>query len=73
MKAKRLGRIKEVQAHQVSVLDSQDNTTSTYASIREAGQAIGVSPQTISQAFKRQGESSIWVKNKRYQITKFSK
>ena len=59
LKAKRLERINEVQAHQVSVLDSQTDETNVYPSIRDAAKAIEVSAQAISQGFKRKGETSI--------------
>jgi hypothetical protein len=50
-----------------------NNEKTVYTSIREAARAIGVAHNNISQAFKsKPGESSVFVKKKRYQVTKFS-
>lgn len=72
IQAKRLERIRAVRAHQVSVLDTLTNETSFYTSLREAAKAIELSKNSINQAFSRlpEGESSVFVKSKRYQITK---
>lgn len=56
----------------IEVLDSLNNEIKVYPSIKEAAGAIGVNSSSISQAFKRlpDGESTILIKNKRYQLTK---
>jgi group I intron endonuclease len=65
-----LSHLHSIQSHQVSVFDSKNNETSVYPSIREAAKGIGVAHQSISKAFKRIGGSTIFMKDKRYQITK---
>jgi group I intron endonuclease len=72
IQAKRLERIRSIRAHQISVLDTVTNEISVYPSLREAAKAIGIGKSSISQAFTRlpQGESTVWIKKKRYQITK---
>ena len=42
------------------------------SSISEAARAIGVTETAIRNAFKRKGESTIYIKKKRYQVTKLS-
>lgn len=54
----------------LKVLDTLNNLTTVYPSIAEAAKAIGTVPSSISLAFKRKGEDSILIKNKRYCITK---
>ena len=57
----------------IEVLDTETNETTVYPSLSEAALAVGVSSSAINQAFKRKpGESSVFVKRKRYQVTKFS-
>lgn len=56
----------------IEVLDTDNNETTVYPSISEAARAIGVTNASIFMAFKRQGESIIWVKKRRYKITKLS-
>lgn len=53
----------------IKVLDSLTNETTIYSSISEAARAIGVSQAAISKAFKK-SDSTVWIKNKRYKITK---
>lgn len=63
----------------VEVFDTENNVTTVFPSISEAAQAIGVTKANINNAFKRQkekcapseGEAAIiWMKKKRYKITK---
>ena len=54
-----LKRLNSIQSHQVSVLDSQNNETTIYPSISEAARAIGVNQSSISNAFKRRGDSTV--------------
>jgi group I intron endonuclease len=84
-KAKRLAQLKVLNASQehkehlkrlalslsfpIEVFDTENNETTIYPSIRQAGRAIGVTHVSISMAFKREGESTIWIKKKRYKIT----
>jgi len=64
----------------IKVFDTLNNLTTVYPSIREAAQAIGVTKASINNAFKRQKENAqlpseaatIWMKKKRYKITKLS-
>ena len=56
----------------IEVLDLETGIQTIYPSISEAARAIGVTPASIFMAFKRQGESIIWVKKRRYKITKLS-
>ena len=69
----RLNHLNSIKSQKVSVLDSQTNETTVYSSISEAGRAIKVNQSTISMAFKSRGESTVWIKKKRYKITKLSK
>jgi len=87
-KAKRLAQLKvlnsskEQQEHlkrlalslsfPIEVFDTENNETTIYPSIRLAARAIGVAHVSISVPFKREGESTIWIKKKRYKITKLS-
>ena len=71
-KAKHLNRLHSIQSHQVSVFDSLKNETIIYPSISEAARAIGVTESSIRIALKRKGDSTVWIKKKRYQITKLS-
>lgn len=85
LKAKRLEQLKVINASKkgcakpegsgrpnvsIEVLDTLNNETTIYSSISEAAQAIGVNKGSISKAFKRNGDSLIYIKKKRYQITK---
>ncbi len=57
----------------IEVLDTLTDQITVYTSISEAARAIGVGKSSIGIAFKRQeekGVSTVWIKNKRYQITK---
>jgi len=54
-----LKRLNSIQSDQVSVLDSQNNETTIYPSISEAARAIGVNQSSISNAFKRRGDSTV--------------
>nr|ATI20483.1 GIY-YIG endonuclease [Juglanconis juglandina] len=56
----------------IEVLDSLNNEIKVYPSLKEAAEAIGVNPSSISKAFKRlpEGESTIFLKKKRYHITR---
>lgn len=57
----------------IEVLDTLTDKITVYTSISEAARAIGVGKSSIGMAFKRQeekGVNTIWIKNKRYQITK---
>jgi group I intron endonuclease len=59
----------------LEVFDTWDNKTSVYPSISECARALGMDISSIRKAFKRSsacGETSIFIKNKRYQITKLS-
>jgi len=68
-----LKRIQLQRSTSVVVLDMLNNEKTVYTSIREAARAIGVTHNSIYQAFKsKPGESSVFVKKKRYQVTKFS-
>ena len=55
----------------IEVLDLETGIKTIYPSISEAAGAVGITQSSISMAFKRKpGESSIFMKKKRYQITK---
>lgn len=54
----------------IEVFDTLNNESRVYPSISEAARGIGVNQQTISEAFKRKGESTVFIKKKRYKITK---
>jgi group I intron endonuclease len=57
----------------IEVLDTLTDQITVYTSISEAARAIGVGKSSIGMAFKYQeekGVSTIWIKKKRYQITK---
>jgi hypothetical protein len=57
----------------IEVLDHETGIQTIYPSISEAARAIGITQSGISMAFKQKpGESSIFMKKKRYQITKLS-
>ena len=60
-------------ALKVEVLDTFTNIKTVYDSISEAARSLEISQSSISKAFKyHSGESTIWVKKKRYQITKIT-
>lgn len=54
-----LNHLHSIQSHQVFVLDTLTNETIVYSSINEAARAIEVSKDTIGNAFRRKGESSV--------------
>ena len=55
----------------IEVIDLETGIKTIYPSISEAAGAIGITHSSISMAFKRKpGESTIFMKKKRYQITK---
>lgn len=61
-KVKRLEQLKKanvIPSHRVSVLDSLNNQTTVYPSIGKAALAIGMGQSSISEAFKKKGESTI--------------
>ena len=68
----RLNRIKKMQSQPISVLDTTNNVTTNYSSLWKAARAIGLSHATISNAFKRKGELTVWIKNRQYKITKLT-
>lgn len=73
----------------IEVLDSLTDKITIYPSISETARALGMAQQSISSAFSAQAKSekkgcttallgkmeqpTIWIKNKRYKITKLSK
>jgi group I intron endonuclease len=54
-----LNRLNLLQSKKVEVLDSQNNETTIYSSLSEAAIAIGVAQGSISNAFKRRGDSTV--------------
>jgi group I intron endonuclease len=60
----------QLSAKKVEVFDTLTKITTVYSSMSEAARSLGISQSSISKGFKYQGESTIWVKKKRYQITK---
>jgi hypothetical protein len=69
-----LKRLHAQISHKVEIIDTLNNETTVYLSIREAARAIGVAQCSITNAFKRKGceASTIFIKKKRYRITKLS-
>lgn len=67
-----LKRLHEKRSVPIQVLDRETGISTTYVSMSEAARALGLTAGAIRIAFKRKGESTILIKDKRYQLTKLS-